>query len=102
MFKMVLSKESTLSKPENVSLRLNTDGVAIFRSSNVSIWPVWIIVNELPRFVRYSVKVQILTYNSTFDSSFSRAAFRGGGGGGGCPPANICPPPPLAYIHLLA
>lgn len=37
-----------LSKPTNVSLLLNTDGVAIFSSSKVSIWPVWIQINELP------------------------------------------------------
>ena len=72
-----------LSKPENISLLLNTDGVAIFRSSSVSIWPVWVMVNELPRSVMYSVKVQIFTYNtsdSTFATLYSRAAFRGGGG----------------------
>ncbi len=37
-----------LSKPENLSLVFNTDGVALFRSSQVSIWPIWILINELP------------------------------------------------------
>jgi hypothetical protein len=44
-----------LSDPAHVSLILNTDGVALYRSSKVSIWPVWAIVNELPpskRFLR--------------------------------------------------
>ena len=38
---------SFLKHPAHVSLLLNTDGVAIYRSS-VSIWPVWGVVNELP------------------------------------------------------
>ena len=42
-----------LSKPTNISLLLNTDGVAIFNSSKVSIWPVWIQINELPKCQRY-------------------------------------------------
>ncbi len=43
-------KEHTdfLSNPLNISLLLNTDGVAIFQSSKVSIWPVWLVINELP------------------------------------------------------
>ena len=32
----------------NVSLLMNTDGVAIFRSSSYSIWPIWLSINELP------------------------------------------------------
>jgi len=35
-----------LSKGENVSL--NTDGVALLRSSKVAIWPIWTAINELP------------------------------------------------------
>ena len=43
-----------LNEPANVSLLLNTDGVAIFRSSKCSIWPVWIVINELPKSQRYN------------------------------------------------
>ena len=42
-----------VSQPANVTLLLNTDGVAVFRSSNATLWPVWLIVNELPRRLRY-------------------------------------------------
>ena len=42
-----------LSKTTNISLLLNTDGVAIFRSSKVSVWPVWAVVYELPPTLRY-------------------------------------------------
>ena len=41
-----------LSDPAHVSLLLNTDGVAIYRSSKVSIWPVWAVINELPPTMR--------------------------------------------------
>ena len=43
---------SFLSHPANISLLLNTDGVAIFRSSTVSIWPIWLMINELPKAKR--------------------------------------------------
>lgn len=36
----------------HISLQVNTDGVAMFRSSTFSIWPVYFLVNELPPNVR--------------------------------------------------
>lgn len=42
-----------LSNPSHVSLMINTDGVAIFRSSKSSVWPIWIAINELPKEKRY-------------------------------------------------
>lgn len=41
-----------LSEPGNNSLLLNTDGVAMFKSSNVSLWPIWLAINELPPHIR--------------------------------------------------
>lgn len=41
------------SKPEHMSLLLNTDGVSLFKSSTVSLWPIWLAVNELPPHIRY-------------------------------------------------
>lgn len=32
----------------HISLQINTDGVAIFRSSKFSLWPIYCTVNELP------------------------------------------------------
>ena len=37
-----------LSQPANVSLLLNTDGVSLFHSCTVSLWPIWLVINELP------------------------------------------------------
>ena len=42
-----------LSQPGNITLTVNTDGVSIFNSANISLWPVWLAINELPPHVRY-------------------------------------------------
>lgn len=42
-----------LNETAHISFLLNTDGVAIFRSSKFSVWPVWIVINELPKSQRY-------------------------------------------------
>ena len=34
---------SFLSQPANISLLINTDGIAIFQSSKASLWPVWVM-----------------------------------------------------------
>jgi len=36
----------------NISLTLNTDGIPVFRSSNFSFWPLYLIINELPFHLR--------------------------------------------------
>ena len=38
---------SFLSHLGNLTLLMNTDGVQIFKSSSVSIWPIWVVINEL-------------------------------------------------------
>lgn len=42
-----------VSQPGNITLTVNTDGVSIFKSANISLWPVWLAINELPPHVRY-------------------------------------------------
>ena len=37
-----------LDNPNNISFALNTDGVSIFKSSRISMWPVYMLINELP------------------------------------------------------
>ena len=52
---MVRSIENRfLNNPANVSLLVNTDGVSIFRSSKCSLWPIWLVINELPPSQRYA------------------------------------------------
>lgn len=43
-----LTNEGILSSPDNVSFLMNTDGVPVFKSSKVSIWPLYLVINELP------------------------------------------------------
>ncbi|XP_070174358.1 uncharacterized protein [Littorina saxatilis] len=38
----------------HISFQLNTDGVSIFRSSVFSIWPLYMVINELPPDIRFS------------------------------------------------
>ena len=37
-----------LSDQNNLSLKVNTDGVPIFKSSGYSMWPIYFEINELP------------------------------------------------------
>ena len=39
----------------HISFQINTDGVALFRSSKYSIWPIYLSVNELPPNCRYCI-----------------------------------------------
>ena len=56
-----------LSNPANVSLLLNTDGVNIFRSSKCSLWPIWLVINELPPSHRYAQSiVPFFVFNQYF------------------------------------
>ena len=43
-----MCREGILSSPDNVSFLMNTDGIPVFKSSKVSIWPLYLIINELP------------------------------------------------------
>ena len=49
-----------LSNQDNISLTMNTDGVPVFKSSKVSIWPLYFIINELPYKERIKRKNMLL------------------------------------------
>ena len=49
-----------LSHPSNFSLIFNTDGVPLYSSSGVSIWPVYLVINELPPKQRFLKKNMVL------------------------------------------
>ena len=49
-----------LSEPYNLSVKLNTDGVAIFHSSQFGVWPLFLLVNELSPSLRYVNKSECL------------------------------------------
>ena len=47
-----LFEDGILSSPDNISFVMNTDGVPVFKSSKMAIWPIYLIINELPYFKR--------------------------------------------------
>ncbi len=49
-----------LSCKNNITMSMFTDGVALFSSSGISLWPVYLIVNEIPRHERFMRKNMIL------------------------------------------
>jgi len=49
-----------LTNKNNVTLSLFTDGIPLFQSSRVSLWPVYLIINELPPKHRCIRKNKIL------------------------------------------
>lgn len=48
LYKRLFQTDGVLSSPNNLSFSLNTDGAPLFKSSNISIWPVYLLINELP------------------------------------------------------
>ena len=53
IYKKHFDSGGQLADFSNISFVLNTDGVPIFKSSNISIWPVFLIINELGPKLRY-------------------------------------------------
>lgn len=41
-----------LSHPHNISFLGNTDGVSLIRSTGWGVWPVYLVINELPPHYR--------------------------------------------------
>lgn len=49
-----------LSNPNTVSALFNTDGIPLYNSSNVKLWPVFLAINELPPSCRFARENMIL------------------------------------------
>ena len=56
-----------LSQPTHISFQLNTDGVALFKSSKVNFWPVWLVISELPK-----ARMLVIISQSTYYKAFSQ------------------------------
>ena len=39
---------------------LNTDGISVFKSFNVSLWPIYLQINELPFYKRNLKEITVL------------------------------------------
>lgn len=59
-YKKLKADNQFLSCTNNLSLAFFTDGVALFKSSGISFWPVYLLINELPRKQRFLKKNMIL------------------------------------------
>lgn len=55
LYQTLVSKcgPASLANAHNISVILNTDGVVVYKSSNHSMWPVLLMINELPFSERY-------------------------------------------------
>ena len=51
LYKNMVEK-GILNSPDNISFLFNTDGAAIFKSSKMQVWPLYLAVNELPYKLR--------------------------------------------------
>ena len=60
LYKGLSKHPNVLSRPQNLPFTWNTDGVPIFKSSNFSLWPLYLVINELPPKKRFSKDNMIL------------------------------------------
>ena len=60
LYKSSFDNFGHLSSPKNISFIMNTDGAPVFKSSNVSIWPIYLAINELPYKLRMKTENMIL------------------------------------------
>lgn len=60
LYKNLCENNGVLSFQENISFTFNTDGAPVFKSSKTSIWPIYLIINELPYKQRMNKENMIL------------------------------------------
>jgi hypothetical protein len=49
-----------LGQKNQISFSFNTDGISPFQSSTVTIWPIYLVINELPIHIRFKMENVIL------------------------------------------
>ncbi|XP_052212666.1 uncharacterized protein LOC127831685 [Dreissena polymorpha] len=59
-YKKLCEDGGFLSNRNNISLTMFTDGIPLFKSSGVSLWPVYLLINEIPRHERFRKKNMVL------------------------------------------
>lgn len=60
LYKKLSQPPNVLSSRDSISFTWNTDGVPVFKSSNFSLWPLYLVINELPPKKRFSKDNMIL------------------------------------------
>ena len=59
LYKTLSKPGGFLSNRSNIFFLGNTDGIALIKSTGWSVWPVYLVVNELPPLSRYLKQVKI-------------------------------------------
>ena len=59
-YKKLKEEGMFLSNSNNITLTMFTDGIPLFKSSGTSLWPVYLIINDLPRQKRFQRKNMVL------------------------------------------
>ena len=54
MYKKMMEEGQPLSNKNNFSYCFNSDGLPVFKSSKYSLWPIFLMINELPPRLRFS------------------------------------------------
>ncbi|VDI08666.1 Hypothetical predicted protein [Mytilus galloprovincialis] len=60
MYRDLCKPGQFMNGKDNFTLLFNTDGVPLFKSSGVSIWPIYLVINELPPVLRFSRRNMII------------------------------------------
>ena len=53
----------SFKKKESLTFLINTDGASICKKSSLTLWPVYLVINELPIHIRFSLENVILAGN---------------------------------------
>ena len=53
IYKKHFENDGFLSNTDNISFLWNTDGIPLLKSSKISIWPIFLVINELESKHRY-------------------------------------------------
>lgn len=61
VYQSLSSNNGFLSNRNNISFTWNTDGISIFESSKFSVWPMYLVINELPYKERFKQENVLLT-----------------------------------------
>ena len=65
IYKKLLESENgyLFASKKAFTFSLNTDGISPYKKSKLTIWPVFLVINELPLEVRFSIDNTILAGN---------------------------------------
>lgn len=57
LYQALAGHQGPLADEHNISLIMNTDGVEVFKSTKLSLWPALLMINELPFTERYNRQI---------------------------------------------